>query len=358
MKNCNGTGCVIKLPGKRRKPYAAVITSGWIQIFDDNGLPQGNPKQQRQYIGYYTSRKEAQKALYNYNDQIPEETRITPKTASKQPFVPTFAQLFREVKAIRGTQWSGSTERNYKQCFKRCEKLHDKRVDTITYADLQKEMNAFMAEGKTAGNLRLYKVFFSLCFGEAEKLGYIASSPAKYVTYKATAEKQVKHVIPDAVLLNVLRSQCFTKEAVLILCYTGMRINELLDLKEENVHDGYLIAGSKTECGKNRSIPIHPFIAPMIKTWFDKPRKAYNTYSLRLKEDCEEYGMQFTFHECRHTFITNANKYGIDLYCLKRIVGHATTDVTEGVYTHIQMDTLQREINKIPSLYATRMLPS
>lgn len=349
MRLGNGAGSVIKMHGKRRRPYAAVITTGWIQIFDDDGVPVGKPKQQRKYIGYFSTRKEAQKALFSYNDQTPAEDENGPKSALK--YVPTMEQLWREVKTIRGAQWTRTTANNYARCFQKCERIHGRRIDTITYADLQKLMNDFMSEGRTAGSLKLYKVFFSLCFGEAVKLGYIASSPAQYVTYKATAEKQQKNVIPDAIIKNVFNSRCRTRDAVLILCYTGMRINELLSLKPEQVHENYLIAGSKTAAGKGRMIPIHPFIADMVKVWAKTQHPKYARLTMLLSEDCKTYGMEFTFHECRHTFITNCNKYGVDLYALKKIVGHATSDITEGVYTHIQIDTLMREICKLPASY-------
>ncbi len=347
MRNGNGSGSIVKMHGKRRKPYAAVITTGWIQMFDDDGKPIGKPKQQRKYIGYYATRKEAQKALFSYNDQTPAEDENSPK--SSQKYVPTMEHLWREVKTTRGMQWSKTTATNYDYCFKRCEKIHSKRIDTITYADLQKLMNDYMAEGKTVGSLRLYKVFFSLCFGEAVKMGYIQSSPAVFVTYKATAEKHTKKAIPDGIVRNVFNSQCRTRDAVLILCYTGMRINELLTLKPEQVHENYLIAGSKTAAGKDRMIPIHPFIDPLVRSWVKQKHLTYAGFSMILAEDCKTYGMDFTFHECRHTFITNCNRFGGDLYALKRIVGHSTSDVTDGVYTHIQIDTLMREIMKLPS---------
>lgn len=66
MKKPNGLGTVIKLSGNRRKPYAAVVTMGWVQNYDDNGYPKGNPKQQRKYIGYYEKRRDAILALNEY----------------------------------------------------------------------------------------------------------------------------------------------------------------------------------------------------------------------------------------------------------------------------------------------------
>ena len=44
----------------------------------------------------------------------------------------------------------------------------------------------------------------------------------------------------------------------MVLLYTGMRIDELLSMRCENVHlkEHYMQGGEKTEAGKNRIIPI------------------------------------------------------------------------------------------------------
>ena len=53
MKRATGTGGIIKLSGKRRNPYAVRVTGK----IDDNG------KQTYVYLGYYPTRKEAEKSL-------------------------------------------------------------------------------------------------------------------------------------------------------------------------------------------------------------------------------------------------------------------------------------------------------
>src|SRR5699024_303556 len=58
LKNPNGYGSVCKLSGKRRKPFAVIVTTGW----NDEG------KQRREYLGYYKSRREAMVALADYNN--------------------------------------------------------------------------------------------------------------------------------------------------------------------------------------------------------------------------------------------------------------------------------------------------
>ena len=52
MKQPNGYGGISKLKGRRRKPYAVRVTTGWT----DEG------KQIKKYLGYYATKKEAIKA--------------------------------------------------------------------------------------------------------------------------------------------------------------------------------------------------------------------------------------------------------------------------------------------------------
>lgn len=356
MKNPNSYGTIVKLPGKRRKPFAVRITTGWHQDYDDDGIPVGKPKQLKQYIGYYASRKEAISALSVYNTTKGGEaaTPAVNHAVSSQngPVCPTFADVWAEIRKMKRVQWSNTTLANYDSSFNRCKPIHQRRMDLITYPDLQKLMNNYMKEGRTAGVLKLFKVFLTMVFGEAIKMKYISVSPVQYVTYKGTARKKVKKALPDSILKTIATSNCRTRDLCLILAYTGLRIGELLDLQEEDIHydEHYMIGGKKTEAGTGRTIPIHPFIEDILPRWMAAPRPGYTRLTELLKADCEVYGMQFTFHELRHTFVTNGNRYDMDLYCLKEIVGHSRGDVTEDIYTHIPVQKLYDQICKIPAI--------
>ena len=56
-KNENGTGSVYKLSGKRRKPWIAVVTTGYSL----------EGKQLRKVIGTFLTKREAQEELLRYN---------------------------------------------------------------------------------------------------------------------------------------------------------------------------------------------------------------------------------------------------------------------------------------------------
>ena len=74
MRRSNGTGAVVKLPGHRRKPYAARITSGKTITASGNVAPK------RVYLGYFRTAKEAQEYLNRYaHSEDPTEKQMYPK---------------------------------------------------------------------------------------------------------------------------------------------------------------------------------------------------------------------------------------------------------------------------------------
>ena len=81
MKLPNGYGSVVKLPGKRRKPWT-VRTS----YLDEQ--PDGSVKRKRKYLGYFSDQKSALSYLAEYNNGL------VVKEHQKYADMPTFAELY------------------------------------------------------------------------------------------------------------------------------------------------------------------------------------------------------------------------------------------------------------------------
>ena len=162
-------------------------------------------------------------------------------------------------------------------------------------------------------------------------------------------------------------------DIILIQCYTGMRPQELgtINLSDVNLDKNYMIGGMKTTAGKDRMIPIHPRIKPLIENKIAQAQSdgctklivskgvelktryrplTYHKYFLRYKDICFQLNLapDHKPHDPRKQFITMAKKYNVDEYAIKRIVGHKITDITESVYTERDPQWLYEEICKIP----------
>ena len=123
--------------------------------------------------------------------------------------------------------------------------------------------------------------------------------------------------------------------------------------------------GMKTDAGKNRLVPIHPLIKPLIENRMNEANSlkseylfndvngqqgtymTYDKYRKRFEKVMTRLKMKHRPHETRHTFITKAKACHVDEHILKLIVGHTERDITEKVYTHRTMEQLQDEIKKI-----------
>ncbi|MCI6036328.1 MAG: tyrosine-type recombinase/integrase, partial [Firmicutes bacterium] len=156
-------------------------------------------------------------------------------------------------------------------------------------------------------------------------------------------------------------------DMILIGIYSGWRPQELAILKISDIdmETGTMKGGLKTEAGKNRIVPIHSLIKPLIEKRIQAALSlhsdylfndangqqgtymTYDKYRSRFSKVMKRLNMTHRPHEVRHTFITKAKACNMDEYVLKLIVGHAINDITEKVYTHRTIEQLKTEMEKI-----------
>lgn len=105
MRLPTGYGSIIKLGGKRRRPFAVRITAGW----SDDG------KQRYQYLGYFPTRKEALSCLDDYNQR--------PYDVDARKI--TFADLYQKWGDWKYTRVHKAIPNGYRSAYKYCERLHD-----------------------------------------------------------------------------------------------------------------------------------------------------------------------------------------------------------------------------------------
>lgn len=336
MKNPNGYGSVYKLSGKRRKPWGVRITIGW----DENG------KQLYQNIGYYEKREIAMKALGEFNANPYSETAATL----------TFTQVFELWNESKFKKISDSNIKGYKLAFKLSQTLHDMRFVDIKTSHLQDVIDK---SGKAYDTLRKIKVLFGQLYDYAMANDIVTKDYSDFVelgerqeesTKKPFTEKEIKILWKNVDRLDFI-------DTILIMIFTGLRPGELLKILNENIHldEQYFIGGIKTTAGKNRLIPINHKIFSLIEKRYSKNNEflivnnkgnqvPYDTYLDNFDSVMEQLEMNHKPHECRHTFATLMDNAGANKLCIKRIMGHASKDITDKVYTHKDIDELKKAI--------------
>ena len=73
---------------------------------------------------------------------------------------------------------------------------------------------------------------------------------------------------------------CDVADLILIQCYSGWRPQELVKLKTADVHldKRWIQGGMKTKNGKNRQVPIHMKIMPLIQHRYKEAQSIGSEY--------------------------------------------------------------------------------
>ena len=123
---------------------------------------------------------------------------------------------------------------------------------------------------------------------------------------------------------------------LLIMIYSGFRINEYKNL-EINFEEKYFLGGSKTKAGKNRIVPIHSAIIPLVANRLKK----YNALLYLSPNKFRKIMYKFlgdikiekhTPHDTRHTFAKLCDEYYVNENDKKIMLGHAFSYITNSIY--------------------------
>lgn len=365
----NGSGTVVTLSGRRRKPYCARVT------LDERNLINGEKK--KLVIGTFETYQEALNALSLYsltkNNTISkkEAMEIDPEVYQKvqekmSKKVPTFLDIYYILDKEDFSSLSPHTQNNMHGAIKHLKKLHYLKIDQITLKMIQ---DVFDEDGSNHGTQVHMKTICTKVFRYAVVNQYI-SRDDDYTSYIRVAKYEESDMHRPYTINEILAlKKAGTPEAhiMLIFIYTGLRINEMLNISRDNIHidekcddDGterlisYMITGSKTKAGKNRIVPIHNDIKQFVIDELLKPEKrlvdvSYPNFTNRtvLIKVNKLLDTHHTMHDTRKTFATLCQMNNLNVYIRKKVLGHRMNDITFDVYTNESKNRLWTEINKI-----------
>lgn len=367
----NGFGQISELKGMNlRKPFRAMVTVGKT----DEGRPICKLLQPEAYFKTYN---DAYQALMEYN---------------RNPYLfnngITVQELFESWSNKTSEEWSESYRNSVRTTWRYCESIKNIKVLEIRPRHIRYciEEGSVSVNGinKTAspGIKTKIKSLLNQLFDYAVEYELIDKNPSRNVKLSKSdikeKEENTEHHIPytdEEIELLWKNITMPGADVILIQCYSGWRPLELeqLEIKNINLEEETMEGGVKTRASKNRIVPIHPKIKTLIEKRYresvslnskylltftgtlvrnkttDEIPYTYRRYHTDLKNIIEKLGLNPNHkpHDGRAHFITQAKKYNMDEYALKRIVGHKITDITESVYTTRDIDWLKTEMEKI-----------
>lgn len=325
MKNENGSGTVYKLKGKRRKPWVARITTGYSL----------DGKQLRKTIGTFATKREAQEYLLKYNKNPLLFNKITFGEVKDM----WWAEYEKKVKKI--------TSKNMTSQLKKLRDLEKIPIADINLMILQKICKENKAVSTT-------KAVLNMIFEYALKYDFITVNKCKFLEITEVSNPVKRKIFTQEEIQELFKRVKITKRAeqkiiviTLILIYTGMRIGELLQLKNEDIdleNNVIYIKESKTKAGI-RQIPISNKIIKLFDYLERDKEYLYNRTYQTTNHSFKIYIKNHTIHDTRHTFASLLNNADANKTAITKLIGHTDFTMTENVYTHKDLEELRKAVN-------------
>ena len=362
MRLPNGYGSIVKVSGRRRKPYRVRKTVGWEVI-------PGTEKVKQKFIniGYFETKAEAITALANYNEN-PYDIN-----AAKI----TFAEVYEKWSEKKFEEISQSNINGYKAGYKLCSEIEHMKFADIKLSHLQHIVDT---SNKAYPTLKKLKTLLSQLFDYAVQNEIIGRDKhiVEYLNI-GKPQKSDKHYRFNNSEIEILWRNSKNNEYVqliLMLIYTGVRPGELFDLKSVNVdmeEKSFRIIKGKTH-NAARKVPIHDKVLPFFSHWkeknteylitqlngekikFDTNHQQFTeTYWYPLLSDMgileytNESGkiQKHTPDDTRHTFTSMWKEKKLDEAMRRKIQGHSGQGIGEIVYTHYEFDELRKELHRL-----------
>lgn len=326
----NGTGSVYKLPNGT---WRAVATLGYIPG------PDGKPMRRTRTKSGFKTKREAQ-------EYIPQ-LRIQLSALSANI---TFRQIYEKWEAEHEKDVKANTMNCYKAAYKYYEPIWFAKMADLKTAALQACLDACPKGRRTQENM---KALGTMLFRYAMRDDVVSKNYAELL--RVGGETQAgREPFTDEELEKMKKAVGTVPriELVLILCYTGFRLEELLQLQDTDLHydeinqSYYFIGGEKTEAGMHRIVAISPKIIDYVLQW-EKPGFIFSEDGKKVQQKkfrqkwyypaLEQAGVRrLVPHSCRHTFATLMKKIDAPDADKMAMIGHTSMEMTTH-YTHTDL---------------------
>ena len=350
IRNKNGYGTVVKLSGNRRQPYEVRVNTR----MDERYYPVYD------VLGRFENREDALIALaeYNKNPFDINKSNIT--------FKELYELFYKDKYEMSGKTYSESSKNCTRSAYNNMELLHDKIYKDLKTNDFKEPFNQTKNNKLLSHAMQEHmKHLITQLDRYALQNDIIQKGYATFVNL--TVKEDDKPGVPftsDEIIKLWQHQTTPWVDAALIYIYSGWRISELnnMPVSDIDLSEWTFKGGLKTAAGKNRIVPIHTAIRPLVlKRIADGGSRLFiengktisvTTLSNRFKEALAAANITtyHTVHDCRHTFASLLDTVWANSICIDRLIGHASKSLTAKTYTHKELEELRTtiELIKVP----------
>ena len=248
-----------------------------------------------------------------------------------------------------------SEEMRLRKYSKQTEKAYLSTVNTFIKSGLQPREFLLRQSDKSRSSMRSFYFALKFFYENVLKQKFdeeipLAKNKGKLPT--VLSREEIERIINDTVNLR-------HRFVLMILYYSGMRLNELINVKREDVDFERDIIHLKIAKGeKERIIFLHKKLKDFIE-YFNLKDDGYifmsslgrkydeRTIQMIVKNAARRAGIKkrVTPHALRHSFATHLLEGGADIRHIQKLLGHSSLQTTQ-IYTHVA----NKDIKKLAEL--------
>lgn len=197
-------------------------------------------------------------------------------------------------------------------------------------------------------------------FNKAVEWGRIDTN--RILSVKKFKENQTNmKILKDEEAVQLINSALPHLKPVLIIALnTGMRRNEILSLKWENVDFKNCLIYVKDSKSADREVPMNYLVFEILKELSQESEFIF--YNPKTKSHIKDIKNSFwtardnakikglRFHDLRHTAASRMIQNGVDLVTVSRILGHSSIEMTMR-YVHSTTEIMRNAVEKLGKIY-------
>lgn len=244
-------------------------------------------------------------------------------------------------------------------------------LKTITHFHIRGWLAGLKDHKQTPRSLNRKISSLSAFFKQQVRLGHLEKNPVRQL-HALRVPERLPVFLKEKETQNLLEEVQFdegfkgaTDRLICELLYsTGMRRNELQELKESDIEWGLKQIRVLGKGNKERLIPVNAVLMDSIRDYIQEKQKlpTFDSHHLLVLESGMQLYAGYIYrvvtrylggvttqkkkspHVLRHTFATHLLNNGANIQAIKDLLGHSSLAATQ-VYTHNNIDRL-KEIHK------------
>lgn len=227
------------------------------------------------------------------------------------------------------------------------------RWSTIGREEVDGFMAKMTAEGKTPATINRHVSSIRAIYRYFIRQGLMKTNPMRYASRKKQEKKQPRTIPTEDLVTATEHASGTLRIMLLILCTTGCRIQEMLDINAHDINqeEQTIIIHGKGK--KERKVFATPEELKEIKAYAEgRPGKIFGDIDQRtvrhyIWEHLKRYSSapQLSPHAIRHTLATNMAKHGANVTTISKLLGHENISTTQKYIDMSQQDIKAAAMN-------------